>query len=462
MKRRKTRRYKIKGPKEEVKLVTLPGFKGVLIEDYTHPLYRAFARGVLLNPLLENKNIPFYIAMDSSIIHYKLWNKIIFDHEVEDPWKTILEKYYNSDTYRKLNETIAGDPLLAKYATIHFLNILFEKSLEYIAQYKYPSFRTYSQQYQMEVIKNPIGELMNWLEEQKQKGNKQNFEQVISTISDALEKETKEVEKDLNLIESFNHAGIPTEKLLEKPEQLRNILRNKIIVDFVRILRKLKDEAPSLKRLQMPTLVGGRPFGVKNLERFSELPRLLPFEYLDEDLLTYKVASRTAKVTEQYGYIQNYVVYLDKSGSMASFIAYRPSPIQIEFVSKISFATASALALASKLKKLGAKLMLKLFDVDVHKEVNDYMEIFDILSRIQADSGTNLTKVLEDAIKYRNEKIIIITDGIDEISEQAVKKAKSCNLDITVIFIKTDNALLRKNFPHVHLQEAKPEILFLL
>jgi uncharacterized protein with von Willebrand factor type A (vWA) domain len=462
MKRRKTRRYNIKEPKEEVKLVTLPGFKGVLIEDYTHPLYRAFARGVLLNTLLENKNIPFYIAMDSSIIHYKLWNKIIFDHEVEDPWKTILEKYYNSDTYRKLNETIAGDPLLAKYATIHFLNTLLVKSLEYIAQYKYPSFRTYTQQYQMEVIKNPIEELMNWLEEQKQKGNKQNFEQVVSTISDALEKETKEVEKDLNLIESFNHAGIPTEKLLEKPEQLRNILRNKIIVDFVRILRKLKDEAPSLKRLQMPTLVGGRPFGVKNLERFSELPRLLPFEYLDEDLLTYKVASRTAKVTEQYGYIQNYVVYLDKSGSMASFIAYRPSPIRIEFVSKISFAAASALALASKLKKLGAKLMLKLFDVDVHKEVNDYMEIFDILSRIQADSGTNLTKVLEDAIKYRNEKIIIITDGIDEISEQAVKKAKSCNLDITVIFIKTDNALLRKNFPHVHLQEAKPEILFLL
>jgi hypothetical protein len=105
MRRRRIRsrkKYKIKEPKEEVKLVTLPGFKGVLIEDYTHPLYRAFARGVLLNPLLENKNIPFYIAMDSSIIHYKHWGKITFDPQVEDPWKTILEKYYNSDTYRKL------------------------------------------------------------------------------------------------------------------------------------------------------------------------------------------------------------------------------------------------------------------------------------------------------------------------------------------------------------------------
>ena len=192
------------------------------------------------------------------------------------------------------------------------------------------------------------------------------------------------------------------------------------------------------------------------------MPRLLPFEYLDEDLLTYKVASRTVKVTEQYGHIQNYVVYLDKSGSMASNIVYRPSPIQIEFVSKISFAAASALALATKLKRLGAKLTLKLFDVDVHGQVNDYMQIIDILLKIQADSGTNLTKVLEDAIKYRDEKIIIITDGIDVIDEKAVRKAKVHNLDITVIFIKTDNALLSKNFPHIYLQEAKPEILFLL
>jgi uncharacterized protein with von Willebrand factor type A (vWA) domain len=457
---RSRRKYKIKEPKEEVKLVTLPGFKGVLIEDYTHPLYRAFTRGVLLNPLLENKNIPFYIAMDSSIIHYKHWGKITLDPQVEDPWKAILEKYYNSDAYRKLNETIAGDPLLTKYATIHFLNKLFEESLDEIAKNKYPSTYTPQQQFQMGRIKNPVGEMMDWLRELAKGENKGAVERFVSTLADTLIDEAKESTKDVSSIQSFSHAGIPTEKLLEKPEELRKILRNKIIISLIRILRKLKDEAPSLKRLQAPTLVGGRPFGVKNLQRFSELPRLLPFEYLDDDLMTYKVASRTVKVTEQYGHIQNYVVYLDKSGSMAGLITYHPTPLETDFIPKISFASASALALATKLRKLGAKLTLKLFDVDVHKEVKDYEEIFDILARIQADSGTNLTKVLEDATKYRDEKIIIITDGIDVIDEKAVQKAKVHNLDITVIFINTDNALLRKNFPHVYLQEAKPEILF--
>ena len=187
---------------------------------------------------------------------------------------------------------------------------------------------------------------------------------------------------------------------------------------------------------------------------------VLPVEYLDDDLLTYKIASRTVRVSERYGNIQNYVVYLDKSGSMSDDIKYHVSPTQTEYVPKISFAAASALALAYQLKKVGAKMTLKLFDVEVHDPISDFAQLIDTLMKIRADSGTNITNVLEDAVKkHREEKVVIVTDGIDEVSEEAVKKAKSVNLDLTCVFIKTDNELLRKNFKSIRVEEAKPSIL---
>lgn len=126
---------------------------------------------------------------------------------------------------------------------------------------------------------------------------------------------------------------------------------------------------------------------------------------------------------------------------------------------KISFAAASALALASRLKRFGAKMTLKLFDVEVQDPITDFSQLIETLLKIRADSGTNITNVLEDALKYRNNRVIVVTDGIDEISEEAVKKTRSANIDITCFFIKTGNDLLEKNFPCIKIEEAKPDIL---
>jgi uncharacterized protein with von Willebrand factor type A (vWA) domain len=289
--------------------------------------------------------------------------------------------------------------------------------------------------------------------------NPQKAERIVKEIVSSLEKEAWEILKDLEAIESFTHVGVPVAQLLEKPEEFREKARNHIIVNLVRFLRKLRKEAPSLRQTRSPTLVGGRPLGVKRIQRWSELTRMLPMEQLDEDLLAYKIASRTVRVSEQWGNISNYVVYLDKSGSMSEDILYHSARTQTEYVPKISFAAASALALAQALRKVGAKMTLKLFDTEVHDPVTDYIQLIDTLMRIRADSGTNITNVLEDALKHRDERIIVITDGIDVVSEESVKKAKSANLDVTFVFIKTDNDLLRKNFPCVYLKEAKPTVL---
>ncbi|MEM1696527.1 MAG: hypothetical protein QXQ90_08045 [Desulfurococcaceae archaeon] len=423
--------------------------KPALIEDYNNVTYKALARSVLSNFLLENKKLPFYVAMDSSIIHFKPWSQVVFNPSVKSAWKTILERYYESDSYKKLNSAVAGDPMLAKYATIHFLNALFKKAKEQLKQLK-------KSQLSKKDKEDPVGSLLNLIDTQvSPEANK-----AVQAIVSALEEEAEEVLQDIEAIESFSHIGVPVANLLEKPDEFREKARNKIIIYLVKFLQRLKREAPNLKQTRAPTLIGGRPLGVKKIQRWSELSRALPIEYLDDDLLSYRVASRTLRVTEQYGSVSNYVIYLDKSGSMSESIVYRESPTRVEYVPKISFAAASALALAYQLRRVGARMILKLFDTEVHDPIADFAQLIDVLLKIKADSGTNISNVLEDAVKnHRNEKIVVVTDGIDEVSEEAVRKAKSANLDITFVFIKTDNGLLRKNFRCIHLSEAKPSVL---
>ncbi|MEM1522818.1 MAG: hypothetical protein QXU69_07315 [Thermofilaceae archaeon] len=419
--------------------------KPALVEDYGNATYRSLARSVLSSPFLKNKRIPFYVAMDSTILHFKPWSCIVFNPHVKGGWKTILEKYYETDAYRKLNSAVAGDPLLAKYATVHFLNTLFSESKKQLNRLK---------QLSEEDKKDPVGSLMRLLDQAPPGAGR-----VVAAVVAALEKEAEEVLKDIEVAETFSHVGVPVAAFLEKPDEFREKARNRIVVHLVRFLRRLRREAPSLKQARMPTLVGGRPLGVKRLQRWSELSAVLPVELLDEDLLAYRIASRTVRVAERRGFIQDYVVYLDKSGSMASDIKYRFSPTQVEDVPKISFAAASALALAYKLRQAGARMTLKLFDVEVHDPITDFAQLIDTLMRIKADSGTNISRVLEDALNHRDAKIIVVTDGIDQVSDESVRGAKSAGLDVTFIFIKTDNELLRRNFRCVHIEEAKPAIL---
>jgi uncharacterized protein with von Willebrand factor type A (vWA) domain len=422
---------------------------GVLIEDYKNLVYRSQARAVLTNFLLQNKKLPFFVALDASIIHLKPWSSIVFNPRVKSSWKSILERYYESVAYKALNEAVAGDPLLAKYATIQWLNTLFQ------------IFKKESVRLRVEPKDGDyVQALLKALDTQVSPAE---ASKVASHIAKALEAEAEEIRRDLEAEESFSHIGLPVAELLEKPDEFRLKARNRIIVNLVRFLRMLRREASAPKIARAPTVLGGRPLGIKRLERLHELTCLLPTEFLDDDLLAYRLASRSALVRERYGGLPNYVVYLDKSGSMAEDILYRSSPTQREYVPKISFAAASALALAYKLKQVGSKMTLKLFDTEVHDPIEDIKALIDTLLRISADGGTNISNVLQDAVKHhRDSKVVVVTDGIDEVSEDAVKAAKSASLDAHFVFIKTDNPLLKSNFPCTRIEEAKPDILLSL
>jgi hypothetical protein len=486
--------------------------RGVLIEDYDDPVYQAIAHGVRSSFQNEAEKLPFFVFLDSSIVHFKPWYQIAFDPKARNGWRAILEKYWQSEPYRKLNDVVSGDPLLAKYATINFLEALFKGAADAQAQkgesgenHSWINYYRYEDEDESRLYDFSKGYLMNrfiiiplggmreakkdrekaiafltnlidrQLPDNKQLGllsklfdrSKQKPspgvrpEESINAICKSLEWAAQLTLKDVEAAESFSRAGIPIAKLLEKPDEFRRKVRNTIVVQFVDLFHRLSRESSGLGGT-VPTPIGGRPLGVKRIQRWSELPRVVPSEWLDDDLLQYRIASRTVRVVENVGAVRDRVFYLDKSNSMGGGIAYRASPTEVKYVPKLSFAAALALAMAYNLRRLGAKAVVKLFDEEVHDPIVDLEEMIDVLLRIRWGRGTDINEVLYDALRsYRgtDKRIVVITDGIDEVGEAYVKRAKSYNLDIIFVFIKTDNQLLRQNFPCVHLQEAQPQVM---
>jgi uncharacterized protein with von Willebrand factor type A (vWA) domain len=188
----------------------------------------------------------------------------------------------------------------------------------------------------------------------------------------------------------------------------------------------------------LPSTRRGIPIGTKKMQYFSEIPDLVPQDMLDEDILNYKIASKTAHVRERYSSMNNYLIYLDKSGSMGGGIEFID-----DYVPKIAVAAASALGLARTVRMHGGTVTLKLFDTEVGDPITDMWELLKTLGGIQADGGTNITLVLEDVIqKGRDYKAVLVSDGIDSIDETV---AKSCSkMDLTSVLIQTSNDLLEK------------------
>lgn len=417
--------------------------KSIFIED-RKPIYRYLARSVYNLLYANNKKVPFIVIIDGTIMHYKPWEHLIFNPIVKNGWRYIFEYYYQSDSYKWLNSATAGDPILSKYATLNFFESLF-REVETSAK----ELNLKPEEF-LELLKEDMETTKDVIltkEEMRQ----------IYKIKGALEKEATETLQDIQTMQSFSHLGMPVEELVKDPD-IRAKLRNKVLVKLLFMFRRCKQAALTRKVAKVP-LISGRPLGIKRMQRWSEVLDIAPLEMADDDLLMYKVAARTAIVKEKLAGIKDYVVYVDKSGSMNGEIPYESSNEQ-ESIPKISFATAIALSLAESIKRAGAKLTLKFFDVGVHDPITNFREAIDALLKISAGSGTNITEVLQDAIEnHEEEKMVIITDGIDFINEEMVKKARSVGLDITCVLIQTGNPLLEKNFKCIKINKAEPNVL---
>lgn len=433
--------------------------KGVFVENYRNPTLRNLAVSVEEHLSLMNVKVPLYVILDSIILHVKPWHSVIIDPRASGAWLEVVKRYWSSNEYRTLNEVTAGDPLLARHAAIKFIEALVKQSKREEKRME-ESGRSGNSEVVGRVAKakEEHGDVAALLVAAGVYGVE--ARDVVNSTVKALRDAARAAKEELEAALLFSHYGVPVARMLEKPDTLRQLMASKMVVEFVRFLSLLRRVSADAGATRYPSMVFGTPIGVKKMQRWSELARLVPVDLVDDDIFAYRVASRSVRVRESYGGIPSHVIYLDKSGSMSYRIVYIPEPGRKEYVSKISFAAASAIALVTRLRSVGASATLKLFDTDVHDPVRDVVEMINVLLRVEADSGTNITNVLNDAVEnHKDSRVLVVTDGIDVVSEDAVKRARRVGLDVTFIFIDTDNELLRRNFRCVHLREAKPDIL---
>jgi uncharacterized protein with von Willebrand factor type A (vWA) domain len=180
---------------------------------------------------------------------------------------------------------------------------------------------------------------------------------------------------------------------------------------FRRRVGLLRDAAKMFRRFmsafgepaeQAPSLWGGIS-GVTQMTRYEQVADAVPHELAIADelpeLFAAKVATKQMAVRER-GVRPRLVIYVDKSGSMAGAMP--------DGVPKISAAAGLALALH---RRFGAEVYL--FDTEVDRVAPK--DVVETLLKIRADGGTNISRVMEEALRKPGNSIhMIISDGITD------------------------------------------------
>jgi hypothetical protein len=393
--------------------------KHMFMGDYSSQALRASTYDIMQNFEKKDVRLDHNMALDSHLMNHKHWPSLVFNPNTRSSWQSVLRGYYESDEYKRMNEKVHATPLLAKMATMNFLDSII-KSVD----------NSNNQPQQQGGQNNNVQAFFSQLNQMPQA----QCQQIVQGIVSSASSQASSTAEMADAMEGFSHMGIPLERY--DFDQVREILGNKIAINMMKIFRKMVS-LPMGKNLTAPSPRRGIPIGAKVMRSFSEIVDLQPGEYLDDDLMAYKVATRTAQVKQRYSGIKNVVVYLDKSGSMGGSMPFEGQNIQ-----RVAFAGGCAFALAKQLRGMGGHLSLRLFDTEVHREITEYFDILKAACSISADGGTNITKVLEDALQYGDEQVIMVSDGIDNVEEAAARKASG--IDMRCVLLQESNSMLER------------------
>jgi len=390
-----------------------------------------------------NIKAPKFVIQDAVLLHSSPWNVLIFNPNEKSSWRRVLEKYWMSESYRMLNEVICCEPLLAKYAAIQFIMSLVRKSINIKNNLQLDEkFRDNQEMTDIEKVINYATSL--------QKMDSPTASRIVEELYYDIEKNAQQTLSEVPIVRSFSHAGIPIARLLENPEEFRENISKKIVIDFAKLYSDAVKTSKNHEKSQFPC-------GIKRIERFSEIPYTALDDIIDNDIFAYKLSTKTLKVTDFKAKKKKYLIYIDKSGSMEDEMKH----VDGGKVIKIAFACAIALAMHTKSKNVE----LKLFDTEVYDPITTSAELINTLLRLYAGGGTNITNVFKDIINtkdVKNKRVVIITDGIDSVKEDVIKSAKSLNLDIVPIFINTNNQIIEKYFKSIMIEKADPNIVLKL
>ena len=442
------------------------------IDDYKNPAVRSSTFDLSEHYGGQEVEISSHFLMDSFLMHFKPWQELVFNPLTTNTWKSILEKEFADDKYKALNTKTSRNPLMAQLAARNLIDGVVKvakKSMKAIPdnvmqqaqqqQGSQPSQQGAQQGQPQTPGNQPGNQQGNQSGKQGQSqsqgfnfntfmgalqmmgngnaGNRQVANQITASLGAAMQGATQISESMMDLTNTFSHSGIPMRRLMD-PDEMRDVLSNRLVIDLARAMKKLATDDTG-KSTTKPSPRRGLPLGVKTMSSYREIPDIIPLEHLyDPDLHAYRVISRKAQVIERYASMNRYLVYVDKSGSMGGTIGFGNMQ-----VSKLAGACACALGLANTLRMNGGEMILKLFDVEVQEPVSDMWEILKTLAKVDADSGTNVTKVLDDIkVHGRDYKSVIISDGIDRIEESAARAVK--DMDVNSVLIREKNPILEK------------------
>ena len=426
------------------------GKKHVFISDYSSLSLRSGTYDIMKGFEAKNVVVDHNMAIDSHLMNVKHWPSLVFNPNSKSSWESVLRGYYESEEYKRMNEKVHANPILAKMATTNFLDGILKGIEDNRSQLQSNQQGSRGQNQQgnnpaNQGGQNPMQSFFQQLNQMPQ----QQTQNIINGMVATLGSQAGKTEDMADAMVGFSHMGVPLERY--DFDQVRELLANRIAINMMKIFRKMVS-LPMGKNLTAPSPRRGIPIGTKVMRSFSEIVDLQPSEYLDDDLMSYKIATRTAQVKQRYSGIKNVVVYLDKSGSMGGSM-----PFNGEYIERVAFAGGCAFALAKQLRAMGGSLKLKLFDTEVHKEITDNFEILKAATSIRADGGTNITNVLEDAMQYSDEQVMLVSDGVDRVDEGAARKASE--IDMRCVLIQESNAILEKYFRVQHVDKLEGNFL---
>lgn len=423
----------------------------------------------------SNVTMSSHFIKDALMMFMEPWQQLVVNPLAENTWKDMIQKEYDKDEYKNLNKKTARNPMMAQLAARNMVDGIVQVARK--AQKAMPQQpnqggqqgQQSQQQSQNQQQQNQGGNhqgqnpnqqgnqpgqgqgkgnfnFNNFMNQMQglmngNAGNAQTAQQIMNGVSAAMSKATQQSQNMMDTLNSFSHSGVPMKRMGDVDE-MRSVLSNKVVVDLAKVMKKLATDSPG-KSTSKPSPLKGIPLGVKKMGSHQEIPDIVMQEYayeaIDPDLFSYRVMSMQSQTIERFSSMNKYLVYIDKSGSM-SWGDIKFGNLQ---VSPLAAACGMALNLAMTLRKEGGEMILKLMDVEVGDPISDLWEIMKTLVSIEADSGTNITAVLDDiSIHGRDYKSVLMSDGIDDIEENAARAVK--DLDVTSILINESSPILEK------------------
>jgi len=281
-------------------------------------------------------------------------------------------------------------------------------------------------------------------QKQDQQGQDQQDQQIVNAVKNELlqnyqqiqeYREDREEMQQLMMMLSgsggngFSNDALSLLKYMQSPDDLRQ--RIKMLKDTFTWLRNFNTELPaSFKKSQLAS-DQGEVNRIEKLMKETQIPRMISSEYsylalaarnnsLAKLLFAMRYVNKELLVYRGSASPKAYL-YIDKSGSMSE---------NLEGVPKISLAAGLGLAMLRKFDD--SKIFM--FDTEI-TEVNKN-KIVQTLLTISADGGTNITEVLQRIKEIDDRKTIhiVISDGVDEVSEDVINSIPA-ELRKRIVFI---------------------------